>query len=50
LLLIPQDKLNAVLAALTADTTNSGEPSQSTKESKESLTDDPWQGLLGENE
>jgi len=50
LLLIPQDKLNAVLAVLTDDTTNPGEPNQSTKESKKSLSDDPWQGLLGENE
>ena len=50
LLLIPQEKLVAVLAVLTDDTTNPGEQIQSTKESKKSLTDDPWQGLLGENE
>lgn len=50
LLLIPQEKLNAVLAVLADDTTASTEPSQSTKEKSKSLTDDPWQGLLGENE
>ena len=50
LLLIPQEKLNAVLAVLADDSTESSEPSESAKENKKSLTDDPWQGLLGENE
>lgn len=50
LLLIPQEKLNAVLAVLADDATASSESSPSTKEGKKSLTDDPWQGLLGENE
>lgn len=50
LLLIPQEKLNAVLAVLADDTSASNEPSQSAKEKSKSLTDDPWQGLLGENE
>src|SRR5680860_86488 len=50
LLLIPQEKLNAVLAVLADDTTASTEPSQTAKEKSKSLTDDPWQGLLGENE
>ena len=45
LLLIPQEKLNDVLAVLADDATITGKPSQSNKES-----DDPWQGLLGENE
>lgn len=44
LLLIPQEKLNAVLAVL-AD-----EASQTTKGSTSSFTDDPWQGLLGDKE
>lgn len=48
LLLIPQEKLNAVLAVLAGDTLVSAEPSQSDK--GKSLTDDPWQGLLGEDE
>lgn len=50
LLLIPQEKLNAVLAVLADDSSASNEPDQSTKDDKKSLTDDPWQGLLGENE
>jgi len=44
LLLIPQDKLKAVLLVLADDATESSEGS------KKSLTDDPWQGLLGDNE
>ncbi|WP_299205173.1 helix-turn-helix transcriptional regulator [uncultured Amphritea sp.] len=50
LLLIPQEKLNAVLAVLADNTPASSDPDQSAKEKSKSLTDDPWQGLLGENE
>jgi transcriptional regulator with XRE-family HTH domain len=50
LLLIPQEKLSAVLAALAEDSTTPGGPDQSTRKKSESLADDPWQGLLGENE
>ena len=50
LLLIPQEKLNAVLALLTDGSKASNLPSQSAKEKGKSLSDDPWQGLLGENE
>jgi transcriptional regulator with XRE-family HTH domain len=54
LLLIPQEKLNAVLAVLADDNLSSTgaptKPSQMGKEKNKSLTDDPWQGLLGENE
>ncbi|MBN0988814.1 helix-turn-helix domain-containing protein [Amphritea pacifica] len=58
LLLIPQEKLNAVLAVLADDTiSNSGpstgaptKPSQTGKEQCNPLADDPWQGLQGENE
>jgi transcriptional regulator with XRE-family HTH domain len=50
LLLIPHEKLNAVQAVLADDFTRSNKPSQSVKEKSKSLTDDPWQGLLGENE
>lgn len=54
LLLIPQEKLNAVLAVLADDNLSSTgaptKPSQTGKEKNKSLTDDPWQGLLGENE
>lgn len=50
LLLIPQEKLNDVLAVLADGTTTLGESSQTIKESNKSLVDDPWQGLLGENQ
>lgn len=54
LLLIPKEKLNAVLAILADDnlssTGASPKLSQADKEKNSSLADDPWQGLLGENE
>ncbi|WP_460231570.1 helix-turn-helix domain-containing protein [Aurantivibrio plasticivorans] len=58
LLLIPQEKLNAVLAVLAEDTllqsgSSTGtatKPSKAGKEHNNPLADDPWQGLLGENE
>lgn len=54
LLLIPQEKFNAVLAVLANDTLSANgaptKPSNMGKEQSNALTDDPWQGLLGENE
>lgn len=54
LLLIPLEKLNTVLAVLADDATASTESGQSGDESGHELStsfeDDPWQGLLGENE
>lgn len=50
LLLIPQEKLNAVLAILADNSMGSTEPSKSAKEKNKPLTDDPWQGLLGDDE
>lgn len=50
LLLIPQEKLNAVMAVLADDSTASTGPGQPAREKGRSLPDDPWQGLLGENE
>ena len=52
LLLIPQEKLNAVLAVLADDNLPStGAPPKPNPTGKSSpLVDDPWQGLLGENE
>lgn len=50
LLLIPQEKLNAVMAVLADDTKASTEPGQADTEQHNSLSEDPWQGLLGENE
>ncbi|KDE38830.1 transcriptional regulator, XRE family [Nitrincola lacisaponensis] len=44
LLLIPQEKLNAVLAVLSDDS------NQAAKENNPSFADDPWQELLGDNE
>lgn len=49
LLLIPQEKLNAVLAVLAEDSPEHAEDKQSTKRDH-SLPDDPWQGLLGDDE
>ncbi len=49
LLLIPEEKINAVLAVLADDTETSNESNQLTKGGKKSLND-PWQGLLGEND
>ena len=45
--LIPQEKLNAVMAVLADDSTPSIEPGQP---DKKPLSDDPWQGLLGDDE
>lgn len=50
LLLIPQEKLDAVLAILEADNTALNGANQPLIESEKSLNDDPWQGLLGEDE
>ena len=54
LLLIPQEKLNAVLAVLADDNPPSSgvptKPSKTGKEQSSALADNPWQGLLGENE
>lgn len=48
LLLIPQEKLNAVLAVLAEDAPNKQQ--HPIKEQKKPLSDDPWQGLLGDDE
>lgn len=50
LLLIPQEKLNAVLDVLAEDTEKSIGSDQLPTENKKSLTDNPWQGLLGDDE
>ena len=55
LLLIPQEKLNAVLTvladeALSPTGSSTGAPTKPSQTGSKSLTDDPWQGLLGENE
>ncbi len=50
LLLVPQEKLHAVLAVLADTTTTPIETGQSGDIKNNPLADDPWQGLLGENE
>lgn len=50
ILLIPNEKLNAVIALLCEGSTPSINALSSDNEKSKILTDDPWQGLLGENE
>lgn len=54
LLLIPQEKLSTVMATLTDDNFSSTatpiKPSKMEKGQSQPLADDPWQGLLGEDE
>ncbi len=50
LLLVPQEKLNAVLAVLADDIELPNNQTQPNKEDGGALADNPWQGLLGENE
>jgi len=47
LLLIPQEKLNAVIAVLAEESPDSPSTQESTHEEK-LLSDNPWQGLLGD--
>lgn len=50
LLLIPAEKLDAVLAILNANSTSPSNSSADlgSPESKRAISDDPWQGLLGD--
>ena len=48
LLLVPNEKLRAVLSILAEDTKQSSEPKHSPNQ--KSLADDPWQGILGNEE
>lgn len=48
LLLVPEEKLNAVLAILADGTTQSAELQHS--QNLKSLAEDPWQGILGNEE
>lgn len=50
LLLIPDEKFNAVLALLADDVSQTNEATQVSTPSNKSIGDDPWQGLLGETE
>ena len=48
LLLVPNEKLRAVLSILAEDTTQSTESKHSLNQTP--LADDPWQGILGNEE
>lgn len=54
ILLVPQEKLRAVQAVLDDDKLSSADSrdqsNQTGKDNNRSFADDPWQGLLGENE
>lgn len=48
LLLVPQEKLQAVVELLEGEPSETSTPSRS--EDDKRLSDDPWQGLLGDTE
>ncbi|TQV70599.1 helix-turn-helix transcriptional regulator [Exilibacterium tricleocarpae] len=50
LLLVPQEKLNAVKAVLEGDDVDTPPVKASSAEEKKRLSDDPWQGMLGDDE
>ena len=50
ILLIPQEKLNAVKAVLEGETVGSPPAKLSSTEEKKHLSDDPWKDLLGDDE
>lgn len=49
-LLIPQEKLNAVKAALEGETVSSPPTKAASAGEKKRLSDDPWKGMLGDDE
>ncbi len=50
LLLIPEEKLNAVLSVLAEDSSHINKTQQRSISTQKSLADDPWQGILGNEE
>jgi len=51
LMLVPKEKVSAVLAVLESEFSSDTSPQAETsnvEQQKKSLSDDPWQGLLGE--
>ena len=50
LLLIPQEKLNAVKAVLESDDVDTPPAKTSSAEEKKRLSDDPWKDMLGDDE
>ena len=49
LMLVPQEKLEAVMAVLEGTTTNHSTQDSSLAETEKPLSDDPWRGLLEDN-
>lgn len=47
LMLIPNEKLSAVLAILNSEAENAA--NETATQEKKSIADDPWQGLLGDD-
>ncbi|MCL7942374.1 helix-turn-helix transcriptional regulator [Marinobacter sp. ATCH36] len=50
LMLVPQEKLEAVMAVLEGTTTNHSTHDSSPSETEKPLSDDPWRDLLEDNE
>ncbi|WP_275706370.1 helix-turn-helix domain-containing protein [Marinobacter iranensis] len=50
LVLVPQEKLEAVMAVLAGTTTNQPSNNSRPSEPEKPLSDDPWRGLLEDNE
>ncbi len=50
ILLIPQEKLNMIKSILEDETLSIQSTRESQAEDDKSLSDDPWQGLLGDDE
>ena len=50
LLLIPKEKLSAVVALLEQDPSLQQSAKSTTENAQKSLADDPWQDLLGDNQ
>jgi transcriptional regulator with XRE-family HTH domain len=50
LMLIPQEKLNAVLAVLESESNELTQQSTGQAKDKKTLSEDPWQGLLEDNQ
>lgn len=50
LVLVPQEKLHAVQAILEGDSSESRASESASSKPDRQLSDDPWQGLLGDSE
>lgn len=50
ILLIPQEKVQAVKAVLKGETLYNPPPATTDSEGKNQISDDPWKGMLGDDE